>query len=285
MTTQRGYRYDPMATYAVREFDLEYLRVGDDTRQVRIYQPEGPGPFPMVLSVHGGAWSRGDHTNNPLTSRPLAASGLVVAVIGLRVAPQFPYPLQVQDTNYATRWLKAHARDFNGDLDTLGGIGYSSGGHTLPLAAMRPSDPRYAALPLADSPSVDANLEWMVVCWPVIDPWVRYQIAQEKGDQGLVERHHGYFLGEEAMHEANPQEMLDRGEKVTLPPVLVVHGTADDVMPIEAAARFVNSYNAAGGQAQLEPFEGMPHSFGNEPSPQTDRLVQVVKEFIAKQLG
>ena len=69
MTTQRGYRYDPAATYAVREFDQEYLRVGEVTRQVRIYQPEGPGPFPILLSVHGGAWSNGDHTNNPTTSK------------------------------------------------------------------------------------------------------------------------------------------------------------------------------------------------------------------------
>ena len=120
---------------------MEYLRVGNVTRQVRIYQPEGPGPFPVLLSVHGGAWSRGDHTNNPLTNLPLAASGMVVAAIGLRVAPEFPYPLQVQDTNYATRWLKVHAGEFNGDASSLGAIGYSSGGHTVPLSAMRPDDP------------------------------------------------------------------------------------------------------------------------------------------------
>ena len=76
MATQRGYQYNPKANHAVLEFDLEYLRVGEVVRQVRIYQPEGPEPFPMVLSVRGGAWSRGDHTNNLLTSRPLAASGL-----------------------------------------------------------------------------------------------------------------------------------------------------------------------------------------------------------------
>ena len=150
---------------------------------------------------------------------------------------------------------------------------------------MRPDDARYGALPLADSPPFDANLAWMVVCWPVIDPWVRYQVAKEKGNEELMEQHHGYFLKEEVMHEANPQEMLDRGEKTVLPPALVAHGTADDIVPVESAQRFVNSYNAAGGQARFEPFEGMPHGFGNEEGPETDRLIQVVKEFIAKQLG
>ena len=285
MAAQKTYRYDPVATHPVHEFDVEYLNVGGEVRQVRIYQPEGPGPFPMVLSVHGGAWSGGDHTNNALTSRPLAASGMVVAAIGLRVAPQFPYPNQVQDTNYATRWLKAHASDFNGDPDTLGGIGYSSGGHTLPLAAMRPDDARFSELPLVGSPSVHADLGWIVLCWGVIDPYIRHLIAVKNGNEQLVGRSNGYFLGEEAMHEGNPQEMLDRGEQVALPPALVAHGTDDETVPIGIAERFVTSYKAAGGKAKLEHFEGMPHGFGNEAGPQTDRLVQVVKEFIAKQLG
>ena len=71
-------------------------------------------------------------------------------------------------------------------------------------------------------------------------------MSQKKGNEGLMERHHGYFLGEEAMHESNTVELLERGERVTLPPTLVVHGTADDVMPIESAERFVSLYNAAG---------------------------------------
>ena len=79
MAIQKGYRYDSAATYAVRERDVEYLRVGDDTRKVRIYQPEGPGPFPMALSVHGGAWGGGDHTNNVVTSQPSPHRAVVAA--------------------------------------------------------------------------------------------------------------------------------------------------------------------------------------------------------------
>ena len=85
MTTQKAYRYDPSDLYAVREHDQEYLNVGGVTRQVRIYQPEGPGPFPMLLSIHGGAWTDKDHTDYASTCEPLAATGLVVASIGQRV--------------------------------------------------------------------------------------------------------------------------------------------------------------------------------------------------------
>ena len=87
------------------------------------------------------------------------------------------------------------------------------------------------------------------------------------------------------MHEANPVEMLERGETVTLPPLLVLHGTADEMAPIELVDRFAALYNAAGGQAKVEKFPGMPHGFGNEPSPELDRLVEVMKEFKSKQLG
>src|SRR5690349_3256368 len=122
--------YDPSASYLVNELDVEYLRHGDRSFLARIYQPEGPGPFPMLLNVHGGAWNIGDRLQMEYESRVLAATGMVVVAIDFRLAPQDPYPAQVQDTHYAGRWMKLHARDWNGDPDSIGVIGGSSGGHT-----------------------------------------------------------------------------------------------------------------------------------------------------------
>jgi len=285
MTTKKAYRYDPSASYAVTEHDVEYLNVDGVTRLVRIYQPEGPGPFPMLLSIHGGAWTDKDHTEYESTSTPLAATGIVVAAIGQRVGKGFPYPVQLQDINYGVRWLKAHASDFNGNPDSVGGIGYSSGGHTLPLAAMRPTDPRYSALPLEGSSQVDANFAFTISCWPVIEPYFRYEIAREKGNTDLMEKHHIFFQGDEAMHESTPINIIQSGEKVTLPPAMVMHGTADDVMPIEASERFVAAYNGAGGKAQLVPWQGKGHGWARAAGPEADEFVKIASEFIAKQLG
>ena len=285
MTTKKAYRYDPSASYAVTEHDVEYLNVDGVNRLVRIYQPEGPGPFPMLLSIHGGAWTDKDHTEYESTSTPLAATGIVVAAIGQRVGKGFPYPLQLQDINYGVRWLKAHASDFNGDPDSVGGIGYSSGGHTLPLAAMRPTDPRYSALPLEGSFQVDSNFAFTISCWPVIEPYFRYEIAREKGNTDLMEKHHIFFQGDEAMHESTPINIIQSGEKVTLPPAMVMHGTADDVMPIEASERFVAAYNGAGGKAQLVPWQGKGHGWARTAGPGADEFVKISSEFIAKQLG
>ena len=284
MATQKAYRYDPSDLYAVRMHDQEYLNVGGVTRQARIYQPEGPGPFPMLLSIHGGAWTDKDHTDYASTCEPLAATGLVVASIGQRVGKGFPYPLQIQDSHYGVRWLKAHAAEFNGDPNALGGIGYSSGGHTLPLAAMRIDDPRYSALHLEGSSPADARLAWIISCWPVIEPYFRYEIAKGKGNTELMEKHHMFFQGDEAMHESTPLNVIKRGEKLTLSPALVLHGTADDVMPIEASERFVSAYNEAGGKAQLVPFQGMGHGWAREAGLEVDEFVKIVTEFIAKQL-
>ena len=283
MATREGLRYDPSASYAVTEKDVTYLSVDGAVRHARVYQPDGPGPFPVLVSVHGGAWSGGDHTNNAITSGPIAASGVVVMTIGLRVAPEFPYPAQVQDANLAIRWARMHAEKYNGDPDAVGGIGYSSGGHTLPLAGMRPGDERYGALPLEGG--AEARLDWMIVCWPVIDSHARYEVAKANANERLVTNTEGYFLTEDAMHEGNPQELLDRGESVSLPPTLVIHGTADENVPVEHAERFTAAYAAAGGSVRLETFEGEPHGFANEPGPAADRMVEVVKAFIAEQVN
>ena len=101
----------------------------------------------------------------------LAASGIVVAAVDYRLAPDDPYPAQVQDVNFATRWLKAHANDFNADPNSIGGLGATSGGHTVMLSAMRPKDPRYAALPLPEGQNFDATLLYLLCCWPVLDPF------------------------------------------------------------------------------------------------------------------
>ena len=276
--------YDPSARYEVSETNVEYRRDGEESWLATIYRPQGPGPFPALLDVHGGAWSMADRTSNQPMDRALAASGLVVAAIDFRLAPKHPYPASLADINYATRWFKAHAREFGADPRRLGGLGSSSGGHQVMLSAMRPRDPRYAAIPLAEAPDLDASLAHVLACWPIMDPFARYFFAQETGRQELVTRTEGFFLTQEAMREGNPQVILDRGELVELPPVLVLQGTADNNLTVAMSLRFVASYRLADGQAEIEQFPDMPHGFGNQPGPESDRAIEVMKAFVARQL-
>jgi acetyl esterase/lipase len=277
-------KYDPSGSYQVRVFDVTYREEQDSSWPARIYQPEGPGPFPALLDVHGGAWNRGSYTNNELIDQALAASGLVVVAIALRRAPQHIYPAQATDVNYATRWLKAHARDFNADPRRLGGLGTSSGGHTIMSSAMRPQDPRYRALPLPAAGGTDATLAYVLAAWPVLDSYARYLYAKENNRAQLVESTEAYFLTEEAMKEGNPQLILERGEQTHLPPVLILQGTADDNVPLSIPRRFVETYRAAGGEIQIEWFPEMPHGFGSKPGPEAERAWALMKAFVAGQL-
>jgi acetyl esterase/lipase len=277
--------YSPAKQFQVQVHEVEYRRGQGQGWPALIYQPQEKGPFPALLDVHGGAWNQGARTNDQVMNQALAASGIVVVAVDFRLAPDHPYPAQVAEVNFATRWLKVHAHEFNADPASLGGLGSSSGGHTVMLSAMRPRDPRYAALPLPEGRGVDASLSYLLCCWPVLDPFARYQYAQKAGAERLAASSVAYFINEANMREGNPQQILDRGEKVVLPPTLIIQGTADNNVPMSIPTNFVPAYRAAGGQIEIEIFPGRVHGFGNTPGPDSDRAVALMKGFIAKQLN
>ena len=277
--------YNPAQNYNLWIYDVEYRRAGDESWQMRIYEPQDTGPFPLLLDVHGGVWSQLDRTLNALIDQGLAASGMVVAAIDFRQAPRYPYPASVADVNYATRWLKVHARDFHADPETIGGLGMSSGGHLVMLSAMRPRDSRYAALPLTAPPRVDAALGYVIALYPILDPYARYLFAQQTGRTDLVKLHDAYFHSPQVMQEGNPQLILSRGERAEHPATLILQGTADLNVTLEMQERFAAAYRAAGGSVELATFPNIPHGFTLKPGPATDRAIGLMKAFIAHQLG
>ena len=277
--------YDPARRFDIAVEDVEYRRDGGQPYLARMYRPRGSGPFPALLDIHGGAWNSGDRTANPALADGLARSGVVVASIDFRMGGDHPYPSSLEDINYATRWLKARAADFDGDAATVGGLGVSSGGHLILLSAMRPHDPRYAALPLAGTASVDAALAYVITCWGVLDPYGRYLMARERGNAELVANHDRYFGTVEAQQEASPLMILQRGERVALPPALLIQGMADTGVPAGMIENVAALYRAAGGDAELALFEGMPHGIAGWPEPEVGRMIERMKAFIARRLA
>jgi acetyl esterase/lipase len=277
--------YDPTRHYDVKVEDVEYRRDGDRSWLALMYQPQGPGPFPALLDIHGGAWNNGERTDNPAIAEGLAASGVVVASIDFRMGGEHPYPSSLADINYATRWLKTHAADFNADAATIGGLGVSSGGHLIMLSAMRPHDPRYTALSLAEAPGVDGSLAYAISCWGVLDPHGRYLMAQERGNESLMTNHERYFLNTDTMQEANLIRILQDGERVELPPALLIQGTADVGVPQGMVEQAASLYGAAGGDVDLALFEGMPHGIAGWPEADVAKMLERTKTFIAQCLA
>lgn len=276
--------------------DVEYIRHGDTPYLLRLYKPAGNGPFPLIVQLHGGAWCRGDRMNDSLLNEALAKSGVAVAALDWRMPPVAPYPAALTDINYAVRWLKIRAADLRGQPDRVGIMGSSSGGHQAMLAAMRPRDSRYAALPLAGAGAqVDASVRCAVLCWPVIDPLGRYHYAKELKQRGgsdaefadrVLPSHDQFWGSEAAMAEGSPTHALERGEKVELPPALYIQGTADMAHPKPDRELFVASYRKAGGHLELELFEGEAEGFvgRNASSPNAARAVEKIIEFVHRHI-
>jgi acetyl esterase len=277
--------YDPAGKFELDVKEVEFRRNGAGRMlMARIYQPKGPGPFPTVLDLHGGAWNRKDrHAEEPM-DRALAASGLLVVAVDMTVAPEAPYPACVQDANYAVRWLKANAATWNGDAAKLGIYGSSSGGHVAELLALRPRDARYNAIPLATAPNVDASVAWVATRSPISDTFARYQNAERRRNESMIKNNKVFFVPWETIHESNPREILEREEKVTLVPLLIMQGALDDNVLPEVQEKFAKTYKAAGGNCEYHLFENSVHEWVAEPGPQTDKARDAVKAFIARQL-
>jgi acetyl esterase/lipase len=276
--------YDPSKRYEIKVWDLEYRRDPVRTLMARVYQPQGEGPFPALLDVHGGAWNDQDRTADAPVDERLAASGILVVAIDVRLAREAPYPGSVADVNYGIRWLKAKAREWNGEPDTLGALGSSSGGHVLELCAMRPHDARYTAYPLPEAPHLDATLMYVIARSPISNPLARYEQAQKMQRATLITNSELYFNPWDTIFDGNPQRILERGEAVILPPMFVLQGELDDNVLPAVQEHFVATYRAAGGKIDYEVFPGAEHRWIIQPGPQTDRAIDMIKAFIARQL-
>src|SRR5260370_34278907 len=135
-------------TYEYDVEGVESLRHGDKPLLARVHKPRGEGPFPALVECHGGAWCLQDRHTEKLRHQAMASHGIVSIALDFRSGNEAPYPASVQDINYAVRWAKLKSRELKTRPDLIGLSGQSSGGHLAMLVAMRPHDPRYAAITL-----------------------------------------------------------------------------------------------------------------------------------------
>jgi len=262
--------------------DVEYLRHGDKPLLARVYKPKGEGPFPALIECHGGAWCMSNRMTEKLRHEAMASQGIVSIALDFRSGSEDPYPASVQDINYAVRWAKANARALKTRPELIGLSGQSSGGHLAMLVAMRPRDPRYAAIALpAGTPAQDASVRCVIMSWPVINPLSRYRHAQRAAaganppdwPKGIIARQDSYWQSEANMAEGNPMLALERGEQVATPPAIWFQGRGDllhDYRDPESTfdgnepQRFVANYRKAGGEIALDYIEMERHA-GHSP--------------------
>ena len=283
-------------TYEVSIEDVEYLRHGDKPFLARIFKPQGNGPFPIMVELHGGAWVNGTRVNGDGGNEALAKNGVIVAALDFRVPPEASYPASLADIHYGIRWCKAHAADWNGNPNSIGAMGTSSGAHQAMLLGMRPKDSRYAALSLTNGASeVDGALGCVIMVSPVIDPLGRYHYAKglrddvkppESVGERTVAMHDMYWVTEEAMAEAAPGRMLARGERTALPPTLCLARLYEAAHPRPDLDEFIMQYRKAGGQIDVTIFDGEGEGVLRDLSTEVaQQALEQMTSFINQHLG
>ena len=115
--------------------DIEFAKVGDANLTLDAFVPEGAGPFPTCILVHGGGFMRGDKQSDiKLLFEPLSKAGFAWFTINYRLAPQHRWPACAEDAETAIRWVKAHAQEYKVDVGRIALIGESAAHPAAPVS-------------------------------------------------------------------------------------------------------------------------------------------------------
>lgn len=274
-------RFDQSAPYEVEERDVPFLTRDTGEILARVYCPKGEATaLPAIVDVHGGAWNRNDRTSGAVHCRALAACGIVVASLDFRQGPTHQHPAANEDITAGVRWVRSQAKDLGVDAKRVGMAGSSSGGQLALLHALTSKG--------------DAAVSYVLALFPVTDPLARYQYVLSREDESmpesgfdakrLIASHRAYFADEPAMANASVTRLVESGKAKAMPPVFIAQPELDDNVPASITEAFVRAYRAAGGKVEDSQFPGARHGFTAKASPDTDKCIALMRDFVARQL-
>src|SRR5262245_35698707 len=247
------------------------------------YRPAGGDRHPLVVMIHGGGWARGGRFEMGLTKWAgyLASGGLTVVSIDYRLAPATTYPDSFQDCVDAVDWAVDHAAELGADPTRVGLWGDSAGGHLVLLLGTSQTDPAFTGPRLRCG---GARLRAVVALYGPTDLMTLDQ-AERRGARGsgMVRN----FLGVEPdedparWREASPIEHVHKA----LPPIFLLQGTRDFLVPHSQATRFAERLAAAGAPHRLEIVEDGVHGFDRvAPGERVIALIGETREFLRRNL-
>ncbi|HEY3889690.1 MAG TPA: alpha/beta hydrolase, partial [Caulobacteraceae bacterium] len=234
--------------------DVIFSDAGGCPLKLDIYRPKAGGNGAAVLLLHGGGWSRGSKDMLAPHATALAEQGFVAIASEYRLTGEARFPAQIHDAKRAIRWTRSHAAELGFDPDRLCLEGHSAGAHLALLAAGTPDDARL------DPPEGSGGVSAAVAAVAAVYPPVLFHLGETRPSGSLPARSlPGADDSEEAVMLASPIEHVSPA----LPPVMLLHGDADKVVPVSASRRYEERVRAAGGKVDLHIFGGLPHGFGN----------------------
>ncbi|MCM3600012.1 alpha/beta hydrolase [Robertmurraya korlensis] len=252
------------------------IPVGNETEiNVRIYTPEGEGPFPLFVYYHGGGWVIGDLETADASCRMLAnRTERVVVSVDYRLAPEYKFPVPVEDSYAALKWVKEHATEINGNASKIVVGGDSAGGNLS------------AAMTLLSKDENGPEIEGQILIYPVTsltyDTKSYFEFQQGFGlDRDLMIWFGNYYINGEEDARNKLVAPLEAEDVSGLPPAYVI--TAEyDVLRDEGQA-YAEKLRNAGVQVETICEEGLVHGYFTNMAVFPDRIkasISNIAEFL-----
>ena len=233
---------------------------------------------PVLLHVHGGAWSIGDkeHQGIPLMLH-MAARGWVCVTINYRLSPRDPFPAHIVDVKRAIAWVRENGPAYGADPSFVAVTGGSAGGHLAALAALTPGDPAYQP----GFEDADTSLQAAVPHYGV------YDFAGATGALAATAMR-DRFLAPKVMFRDPVSELADFERASPLlrvnpdaPPFFVIHGRRDSLVDVDQARQFVTALRGVSREpVAYAELPGTQHAFDVFPSIRSAHVVRGVDRFL-----
>ena len=220
---------------------------------VRVYRPEGDGPFPVIAFFHGGGFVIGDLETHDGPCQQLATRvPAVVVAVDYRLAPEHPFPAAVDDCFAATRWVSENAVSLGADPSRLAVAGDSAGGNLSAVVAVRARD--------AGAPAIAFQL----LVYPATDLTRSFPSHAENGEgylltTELMEWFMGHYLGPDTDRRQPDASPLFVDDLSGLPPALVITAEFDPLR--DEGEAYADKLRQAGVDARASRYDGMIHAF------------------------
>lgn len=253
--------------------DVEYATPGGISLRLDAAIPAGRGPFPAAILVHGGGWVRGDRRLEvkPLF-QPLSDAGIAWFTISYRLATDpLLFGAAMYDVESAVSFVKAHAAEYRVDPNRLALIGESAGGQLAAMAALDrdSADPVKAVVALY----APMDLVSLAKTSQMVPLAIRNALNGTPWEGMILAR----------LAQLSPIEYVRSG----MPPFLLVHGTADALVPYAQSMRMRDRMKAAGADCELFPVQGAGHgirwweSSGTVSTAYKQRIVEWLKQQLS----
>ena len=259
------------ATYQVTP-DIEYTAPGGESLKLDAHIPEGPGPSPAIILVHGGGWTNGHKTVNfvhalfPILDR----TGMAWFTIDYRLAPKHPYPAARLDVEAAIRWVQKNAKQYKVNPKKIALMGESAGAHLVNLVGTRN----------------DLGVAAVVSFYGPVD-LVRF--AQSRFEhRPMTENMKSFFLIDGYNEAAKPKLRAaspDTYLNPKTPPFLIVHGTKDEQVPYDQGVLHVELLKKRGIPVEMITVPDGIHGVMNwEKDPRFHTYKQPLIDWLRKTL-